>query len=437
MEHSASEPQEMSNNLVTFTIEKKPACKVEFSVKASKELVNQARAKALKSLAKEVTLPGFRKGKAPDALILKNFPKEFDKKWQETIADLSLTECDKLAKIPRLARDTRVVFNPKSHSEQGAELTLTFEVEPQVPSVDPKLFSPTEVEKPEVNDEKVEETIRQVRFFFANWQKIENRPVQEGDFVILNVDIIDGSPEESLFKETRFEVHPKYMAEWMRGLVLGKNVGDEVEGISKVDEDAKNKEDFKERKVRITIIDNQTATLPDLDEVFLKKVGVQSHDELRENIKKLLEKQANDHVKEKLHEQVNQFLMEKYPFDLPPSIIDKESNFRMRQLAADANFQTYWSSLTQEDRKKMLDSIFNQSQKAVRMFYLCRKIISDANISVGPQDLPKPATTPLEFLLDPSQMLHFHENTEVKQAEALSKLILEKAAEHIISNCSN
>ena len=68
------------------------------------------------------------------------------------------------------------------------------------------------------------------------------------------------------------------------------------------------------------------------------------------------------------------------------------------------------------------------------MFYMCRKIISDAKINISPQDLPKPATTPLEILMDPDQMLHFHQQSEVKHAEALSKLVLEKAANFVIDN---
>ncbi len=45
------------------------------------------------------------------------------------------------------------------------------------------------------------------------------------------------------------------MAKWMRDLVLGKNVGDQIEGISTPDEDAseEDKENLKPKKVRVTI----------------------------------------------------------------------------------------------------------------------------------------------------------------------------------------
>ena len=50
------------------------------------------------------------------------------------------------------------------------------------------------MKRPEVNEEKVEETIRQVQLFFAEWKHITDRPVQEGDFVLLDVDVIEEDP---------------------------------------------------------------------------------------------------------------------------------------------------------------------------------------------------------------------------------------------------
>jgi trigger factor len=322
----------------------------------------------------------------------------------------------------------------KNHSQESAELSLVFETEPEIPTVDPKTFEPKHVERPAVNAEKVAETIRQIRFFFAEWKKVEGRPVQEGDFVLLDVDVIENEPHTPLFSNTRFEVDTKYMAKWMKDLVIGRKLLEQVEGTSVADEDAKDKADFKPQKVRITIKAIEQGTLPELTDDFLKKLGVNSQEDLTASIEKLLNKQADEHVKEKMHEQVNEYILEKYPFELPPTLIEKEAQFRMRQLGQDPNFQKYWMSLSAEEKKKTLDSIYQQSEKAVRMFYMCRKIISDAKISISPQDLPKPATTPLEILMDPDQMLHFHEQSEVKHAEALSKLVLEKAADYVISH---
>jgi trigger factor len=194
------------------------------------------------------------------------------------------------------------------------------------------------------------------------------------------------------------------------------------------------KEAFKPQKVRIVIKSIDQAKLPEVNEEFLKKLGVGSQEELKANIEKLLNKQADAHVKEKQREHVNEFLLTQYPFDLPTTLIEKETQFRMKQLSGDPSFLKYWRSLKEEDKKKAIDSIYFQSEKAVRMFYLCRKLLSDAKISISPQDLPQPPSTPLEALLNPDQMLQYHQQPEVKHAEALSRLVLEKAEDYVIEN---
>ena len=203
------------------------------------------------------------------------------------------------------------------------------------------------IKRPEVNEDKIDETIRQVQLFFATWEHVHDRPVQEGDFVLLDVDVIEDTPPTPLFSNTRFEVTEKSMAQWMRELVIGKNAGDSIEGTSVPDEDAseEDKEELKPKKVRVTIKSIDTATLPTLDDDFVKKLGVSTVEEMKTNVTNLLNKQADAHVLEAQREQVSEFLLSQYPFDLPATLIEKETQFRFRQLLQDKDFQQYWESM--------------------------------------------------------------------------------------------
>lgn len=436
MESQESQLQEFTNSEVRLSVNHKPGCKVELDVEAFPALVQTAHKKAVKQIAKEVSLPGFRKGKAPDALVLKNYPKDVNSHWHEVIANMAFNACEKLTKISLLTKDTKISFNMKQCSfDSGAKLTLTFETEPQVPSVDPSQLALNSIARPEVNDQKVDETIRQAQFFFANWKLITDRPIQNGDIVLLDVDVLEEDPPSRLFSNTRFEVSEKSMAKWMRDLVSGKTVGDSVEGMSSVDDDAKpeEKETFKPKKVRIHIREVQEATLPPLDDDFAQKLGNPHVADLRAAVLRILNEQADAHVREHQRDQVNEFLLTKYRFDLPPSTIEKETQYRMRQLAADPQFVSYWNSMNDQDRKATVNTIYEQSEKAVRMFYLCRKIVSDAKITITPEDLPPPPKTALEILMKPQSDPHSHANPEIRQAEAFSKLVMEKAEDYLIA----
>ena len=431
MDQTTTEPRQLINEHVRFTIHNKPSCIVEFDVEALKPLMQATHKKAIKKVGKNVTLSGFRKGKAPENLIEKNFPLEIKKQWDQEIANAAFQECQKLANIPMLHKGAKVSFSMKSHSPHGALLLLTFETEPTLPFIDPKEIQLKNVKRPEVSSEKIAETIRQTQFFFAKWEKITDRPVQENDFVTLDVDLIEENTP--LFSNTRFEVNAKGMAEWMLALVLGKNLSDTVEGISVPDKNAsqEEKEELKPKKARITIKSIDLATLPPIDEKFAKLLGVSSVEELHQRVEELLNKQADAHVQEALREQVTDILLKQFPFDLPKTLVQKEVEFRIKQLAQSADFKGYWDNLKAEERKKMFETIEQQSEKAVRMFYLCRKIVDEANIRISAEDVPPAASTPLEILLNPQNPNHSN-HPEIEHAEAYSRLILEKAEDWII-----
>jgi trigger factor len=416
---------------VRFTIHNKPSCVVEFDVEVLKPLMQIAHKKATKTVKKNVTLSGFRKGKAPDNLIKKNYPDEIKKQSEREIANLAFQECQKLAAIAILHKDAKVAYSFKNQSPNGALLVLSFETEPNVPFIDPKEIVLTPVKKPEVNPQKVAETIRQTQFFFAKWEKVTDRPAQENDFVTLDVDLIE--EKTSLFSNTRFEVNAKGMAEWMLSLVLGKNVHETVEGVSIPDESAspEEKEKLQPKKVRITIKSIDLATLPPVDEQFAKLLGVSTVEELHQRIEELLHKQSEAHVQEALREQVTEILLQQFPFELPSTLVQKEVEFRIQQLTQNAEFKIYWDKLTKDERKKLFETIQQQSEKAVRMFYLCRKIVDEANLRISAEDIPSAASTPLEILLAPQNKTHSN-HPETEHAEAYSRLILEKAEDWII-----
>ena len=430
----------LTGHEVRFSIHRKPNCIVSFDVEAMPGLVAKAHTEAVKAVAKEVTLPGFRKGKAPEEMVAKKFPKDVDKKWQEVIANLAFRECSTVAKIPTLqGAETRISFSMKQHDmKKGAHLSLEFETDPVIPEIEPKKITIKSVKRPEVNAEKVDETIRQVQLFFATWAPVTDRAVQKGDFVMLDVDIIEEHPATPLFQNTRFEVVEKSMAKWMRDLVIGKSAGDSIEGVSQPDDDVpeEEKKAFLPKKVRVTIKAIQTADIPPLDEELLKKLGVASQDEMRNNIEATLTKQADRHVAEKMREQVTEQIFDKFPFDLPRTLIEKEARFRMNQLMGDEEFAKGWQHTSNEEKRKMIESIFLYSEKAVRLFYLCRKILKDANIPVSPSDVLNRPSKPLDILLDPQHLMHMQQPSQAHQAEAFSKIILEKAQDFLANNAT-
>ena len=426
---------EYKNDLVQFVIHRKPNCIVEYEVEVSRPICFEAHKKAAKAIGKEVIVPGFRKGKAPPEVVAKRYPHDLDKQWQEAIATSTYKECAQLANIPVVSPDAQITFKMIHHNPDSAKLILYFETVPSIPSIDPAKCVLEEVKRPEVSKEKVDETIRQSQMFFGNWQILENRPIQEGDFILVDVDVLEQDPPQRLFTNTRFEVSEKSMAQWMIKLVLGKNVGGVLEGISQPDSSLseEEKKEFPPKKARITIKALEQVVLPPLNDEFAKQLGIETVEALQNRIEALLNKKADEHVREKKREQVTQFLLS-YHFELPPSIVEKETKFRLEQMIKDPQFKANWDKSSDHEKRQLIDNVKEQAEKAVKIFYLCRKIAADQNMAVTAKDFPLPSTDQVEMLLFPNANRHDPRQPDVKQAEVYSQVLLEKTEDWIIAH---
>jgi trigger factor len=426
--------EELINEQVRVQVQHKSACRVEMHVKTGVNLVKEARKNGIKTVAKEVTFPGFRKGKAPDEMILKKFPADVEKQTHKALADLAFVAAQKVAKVPVLNNNSQISFDLKNQSAEGAEMVFSFETEPKIPNPDRTGFEKKAVVKAEVAEKQIEEAIRQMRFFYANWKLVSERPIQDGDYIMIDLDTVEGDVVQNVFHHIRFEVSKERMANWMKKLVQGAKAGDVLEGVSEPDETATEaeKQEFKPKNIRLSILKVEESELPELNDEFAKKVGASDVVHMRQSISDLLNKQANEKVESELREQVNDYLIEKYQFELPVSLVNTEIKHRFDQLKNDPKFKEKWGSMSQEERSKLQDKLSEESHQAVRLFYLSRQIVQNEKIPVTHQEVQNEAVSIYNS--------HAGRNVEIDQmpkevyALALSKVILAKAQGFILSN---
>lgn len=427
--------QHLTDDLIDLQIQRKPNCIVEFTVKAKPALVKKAHSKAIGAVAKQTSVPGFRKGKAPEDLILLHFEKDVNKQWERIIGEEVFRHCQELSNISPINEQSRVGFSLKSHSlKDGAEMSFQFETEPAVPAIDISQITLTPVDQEEVTDENVDETIRRIQLFFSKWTAIPDRAVQDQDFIIVDLDTIaeDGTLER-VFSNTRLEVGSPTMAPWMKELVLGMHVGESKEGISAPDESAsqEDKDTFQPKKVKVTLLSAEMPVLPECDDEFAKKLGADSVETMRARLKQLLKKQHHEKQQHAYRDEVSHKLLGLYPFDVPASLLHAEVQHRFKQLSSDASFRKRIDKMSDEEKKAEVDHIKNQAQEALRLFYICKKVILDNHISLSESELIQDIHTPLDMLFaDPSAAKP--NKTEEEKNLLMSKLLLTKAQDFII-----
>ena len=82
-------------------------------------------------------------------------------------------------------------------------------------------------------------------------------------------------------------------------------------------------------------------------------------------------------------------------------------------------------------KKAKEDEIRKESEEAIRLFYICRKIAGENGIKVSPADLNQGIETPLDAMFADPQMMEAAQDKN-RQAAALSRILLNKAQDFLI-----
>lgn len=380
-----------------MTVSREPGSKLKLLVTVSPEATKAAYKQAIKNVNKEVNIPGFRKGKAPDNYILSNYKTHVESEWKDILINTSFGEVVDLIKLYPFGKQAVQNYQVKEASlEKGATLTYEYEVEPEVPAINIEELTIKTVEKTPVTPERIQEVIDQILISNAKWEDANDQPIVEGDYVDLDIDNLDDGTE--ICKGSRFIVEKGKMGSWLVDLLIGKKANEVVEGLSALDHshaetctdpthDHSHDHEFKPTKCRITIKGHQKAVLPSITDELAVKVGAPNVEELNKRIVQSLEKTAEDVAKEQERRQIEDALTKKYHFDIPASLTKEDKKHRISHaighLKADGMTKEEYERKVQEISEKVSNDLDN----AYRLFFITSKVAKDNQIDVSQEEI--------------------------------------------------
>lgn len=395
-----NQAQELKNDNINVTVSKEPGCKIKLTVAVSPAATIAAYKKALKNVNKEASLPGFRKGKAPDAMIEQNFGKFVNQEWQDVVVQTAFREAVNLTKLYPYKEET--IQKPRVASldkTAGATVHFEYECPPNIPSVDTQSLKVTPVKTHEVTKKDIDESIEGLRHHFATWEEVTDRPIQEGDHVDLDIDALE-TPPVQICQNQRFIVQEGKMGNWLRKLLIGKNVGETVEGVSEKEphkhadgEDCNEchhgEPEFKPTHCRIIIKGIKKAVLPELNDEIAAKVGAETVATLLQRIEEDHKRRAEEDRLEKLRGQIEQSLLEKYPFELPASLMTAERKARVARWVQSMKEQQVPRDVIASKSVEAEQQIGKEVDHAFRLYFLISKIAEENKIDVTQDELMK------------------------------------------------
>lgn len=309
--------------------------------------VNAGYKKAVQKIADQANIPGFRKGKAPRAIIEMHYGKEAVKQEAfEIVANKAYSEAlDQEKLIP--------VSDPKveeSTFEEGKDMELTIKVtlkpEPELGE-----YKGLHVEKKEVEvtDEQVDAQIKDMMSRDAKMVVAEEGAViEKGDFAIIDfAGTVDGEPfSGGEGKGYPLEVGSNSFIPGFEDQLVGLSKGDSTDVEVTFPEDYFVKDlAGKEAIFKVNIQDVKRKELPELnDEYVASKTDFKTVEELRANYKERMQKAAEANTKAEYEHELIDLAVANAKFSVPEIMIEDKISQMVEEM-----------KMSLESRKMSLD----------------------------------------------------------------------------------
>lgn len=383
----------MSNDDWDISVDRASDGEVTFEVTVPEDDVESERKQAINELKQEVEISGFRKGQVPDSMIRKQRPQQVQ---QALLQRLVPKVCSEVYE----EHDVEPIQNPSIETfdfDDGFYLKATVLEQPSV-DVSDGAYRELEltVEDQSVSEEDLDERIDELRSAQATLEPVPiARPVEEGDFVDIEFQGYDedGEPLEGTGGDSQvIEIgSERFLPEIEEGLI-GTSEGetrripatfpDDFVDDSLAGEDV----DFE-----VTVNEIKEERKPDLDsEEFLEEMDVESADELREQVRERMDQASEQGRREELSDQVYDFLLDHYDFEVPESLIEDEvdsivDDYREQVEAQDRDFDDFLEQ-QEQSLEELREDARPDAEDRIKLTLIFQELAEEEDVEVTDED---------------------------------------------------
>ena len=424
---------------MSFTVEKLENNKAKLTITVPAEDFSKALTFAYNKQKGKINISGFRKGKAPMAIIEKMYgPEVFydeaaNKAINDTYSDV-YDECD-LEIVSRPSIDVVQI-------EKGKDFIYTAEVDLK-PEVELGTYKGIEIEKVDtvVSGEDVDNEIERVRKTNARKVDITDRAAQDGD--ITNIDF-EGFVDEVAFEGGKGEGYDltlgsKSFIPGFEDQIIGHSIGEEFDVNVTFPEDYHSEElKGKAAVFKCKINSIKENKLPELDDEYVSDISdAETVEDYKATIRKQLEEKKEKQAKATRENKAIEKLIESSKMDIPASMIENQQHSMLdefkQQLAMQGMSFDMYSQYTGMNEDVMLEQVKPEAEKRVKSRLVLEAVSKAENIEVSDEDLDKKLEDMAAmYKMDAAKLKDLVGD---KEKEAIKKdIAVEKAAELIVEN---
>ncbi len=306
---------------ITITPTEQTGISRRLQISVPTETVAQYEDQAARKYASQVTLPGFRVGKAPPSMVRKRFADAIRQEAIELVINEAFKEAVERESLKLAAQPH--VHDLKAEPGQPLEFELHCEVRPELALTTIDGFAISRMESV-VTDERIDEQLEKLREQKGDWAPVEDKPAP-GDMVtvLLSTAEADGSMPEG--REYRLVLGGGQAIAGIEELIMETTVGQTVERPVRWPDDFPDESQRGATKhARVTLTDVKRKSLPALDDAFAREVGdFDTLDALRAAVRVDMGEHARREADAEVRGQLIEKIVEANPFDVPNSWVNQ------------------------------------------------------------------------------------------------------------------
>ncbi len=366
--------------------------KYELQFSVDKATFDAAVDKVYRKQVKSITVPGFRKGKAPKSIIEKMYGKGVF--YEDAINDLIPTVYPAALEESKLDVVGQPELDIVSIDENGLVLSAKVYVRPEVEIKD---YEGIEVEKEvtPVTDEDVNREIETVRERNSRETEVTDRAAEMGDTAVIDFEgFCDGVAfEGGKGTDYALKLGSGSFIPGFEEQVAGKNIDDEFD-VNVTFPAEYHAEDLagKEAVFKVKIHSLTKVELPELDDDFAKDVSeFDTFDEYKADLKAKIEKRHETAADNAVEEKLVEALIEKLEADIPePMFVEETENYvrdydnRLRSQGLDLNTYFKYTGLTLDALREQMRP---QAERQVKARLALEKIAALEKLEATEDDI--------------------------------------------------
>lgn len=393
--------------------------------------------KAYQKSKNKINLPGFRKGKAPRAMIEKMYGAGI---FVEDAANIIIPDAyESAAKESEL----EIVAQPEIAVEQAEKgkpfiFTATVAIKPDVTLGD---YKGIEVEKKEaeVSEDEISAEIDRVRESNARMITIDDRATQDGDTVVIDFDgYVDGEQFEGGKAEDYTLVLGSHsFIDNFEDQLVGKNIGDDVEVNVTFPEQYQAEElQGKPALFKVKIKEIKVKELPELDDDFAQDVSeCDTLDAYKEEVKSKLVKTKEDGIKREKEDAVIEKIIENATMEIPEQMVDAQTRQMTQEFAQRLQSQglslEQYMQFTGLTPQKMQEELKPQALKRIQSRLVLEAVVEAEKIEATQEDIEKEIENMAKMYQMEADKLKELVGEEEKKQIALD-MAVQKAVEFVV-----